>query len=62
MNKENKDEEEVPANKLNLPPNILEEIQNDIETQMNSDARQEFETAAGNAPLVQSNTHVSQSR
>jgi len=60
MNKEKTDE--VPPNKLDLPPNILEEIQNDVETQMNSDARQEHETALGNLPHVQSNTHISQSR
>lgn len=60
--KKEKDGEAPPDTKIDLPPNILEEIQNDIETQMNSDARQEHETAAGNPPLIQSNTHISQSR
>jgi len=37
--KKEKDGEAPPDTKIDLPPNILEEIQNDIETQMNSDAR-----------------------
>lgn len=59
--KKEKEGEASPDTKIDLPPNILEEIQNDIETQMNSDARQEHETAVGNPPL-HSNTHISQSR